>query len=353
MPKSGPGISIQGDSVILPLVRVRAVRALRSGLLELTYKLSECPGCGGFLALVDCRLSQERVEREVEQARRVLRPDLLNRLQVLFLSAEQDIGEGLRSAGLGEQEVERVEEALSRISPARANRRIPRAAQDLVFEYLLNAYLLGKGPLTTESVMRATGYSYPPVAKALELLDPFVRRHSDRRLELACFPCKEWRRYLGVYERGRFADKFEAPAGLARSPDQLLSRLLKLQQPGVAISGVHAARHYFPDLDLVGAPRLDLCLHMPRGYSESRLPTRLDPALESVGFDSGNPALVIWPVYRAVSMFDADGGDQGLEWADPVSCLLALHDARLEAQAQELVDAFESGLARGATADPG
>jgi len=350
MPKSEPGISMQGDSAILPLVRVRAVRTVRSGLLELTYKLSECPGCRGLLALVDCRLSRQRVEHEVEQARRVLRPDVMSRLQVLFLSAEQDIGESLRSAGLGEQEAGRVEEALSRIRPART-RRIPRAAQDLVFEYLLNAYLLGKGPLTTESVMRATGYSYPPVAKALEVLEPFVRRHSDRRLELACFPYKEWRRYLGVYERGRFADKFESPAGMARSPDQLLSKLSKLQQPGVAISGVHAARHYFPDLDLVGAPRLDLCLHMPRGYSESRLPARLDPALESADFDSAHPALVIWPVYRSVSMFDADGGDQGLEWADPVSCLLALHDARLETQAQELVDAFESGRARSATAD--
>lgn len=351
MPKSGPSISIQGDSVILPLMRVRAVRTLRSGLLELSYTLSECTGCRGFLALVDCRLSRERVKSDVDQARRVLRPDLLNRLQVLFLPAGHDLTESLRGAGLSEQEVGRVDEALSRISPARTTRRIPRAAQDLVFEYLLNAYLLGKGPLTTESIMRATGYSYPPVAKALELLEPFVKRHSDRRLELECFPYKEWRRYLGVYERGRFADKFEAPTGLARSPDQLLSRLLKLQQPGVAISGVHAARHYFPDLDLVGAPRLDLCLHMPRGYIESRLPTQLDPALESVGFDSGNPALVIWPVYRAISMFDADREDQGLAWADPVSCLLALHDARLEAQAQELVNAFESGRAKDATAD--
>ena len=55
---------------------------------------------------------------------------------------------------------------------------------------------------------------------------------------------------------------------------------------------------------------------------------------------------------QIVGMFDADGEDRGLEWADPVSCLLALHDARLEAQVQELVDAFESGRARGATADP-
>ena len=352
MPKSGPGISIQDDSAILPLVRVRAVRALRSGLLELTYKLSECPGCRGFLALVDCRLSRERVEREVEQAKSVLRPDLRTRLQVLLLSAEQDIVEAVRSAGLGQQEAARVKEALSRISPARTSRRNPRAAQDLVFEYLLNAYLLGRGPLTTESIMRATGYSYPPVAKALDLLEPFVKRHSDRRLELAGFPYKEWRRYLGVYERGRFADKFEAPAGMARSPDQLLSRLSKLEQPGVAISGVHAARHYLPDLDLVGAPRLDLCVHVLRGYSDSKLPERLDPALESADFDSASPALVIWPVYRSESMFDADPGDQGLEWADHVSCLLALHDARLEPQVQELVDAFESGRAKGATADP-
>lgn len=351
MPKSGPDISMQGNCAILPLFRVRAVRTFRSGLLELAYRLSECRDCRGFLTLVDCRLSRERVEREVELARDVLQPEVLNRLQILFLSSEQDVEEGLRAADLTDQEARRVDEALSRISPAQSKRRIPRAAQDLVFEYLLNAYLLGKGPLTTESIMQATGYSYPPVANALELLGPSVRRHSDRRLELKCFPYKEWRRYLGVYERGRFADKFEAPPGLARSPDQLLSRLSKLQQPGVAISGVHAARHYFPDLDLVGSPRVDLCLHMPRGYSEYTLPAQLDPALAPAGYETANPALAIWPVYRAVSMFDADSGDRGLAWADPVSCLLALHDARLEAQAQELVHAFEAGRARGTATD--
>jgi len=36
-----------------------------------------------------------------------------------------------------------------------------------------------------------------------------------------------------------------------------------------------------------------------------------------------------------------------LAWADPVSCLLALHDARLEAQAQELVRSFEKAGQRG------
>lgn len=347
MRKPESGISIQGDLVILPLERVRAVRTLRSGLLELSYALSKRKNGRGFLVLVDCQISRERVDGEVAQARGVLRPDLHDRIEVLYLPADGDIKECLHNAGLSAQETRRVDEALQRRKTPRTQRRIPRAAQDLVFEYLLNAYLLGKGPMTTESIMQATGYSYPPVAKALAALAPAVRRHSDRRLELKSFPYKEWRRYLGVYERGKFADKFSAPADLARSPDQLLGRLSKMHPAGVAVSGVHAARHYFPDLDLVGAPRLDLCLHLPQGPAESALPMQLDPALESVGFDSANPALVIWPVYRQLSYFHTDETNHGLAWADPVSCLLALHDARLEAQAQELVRSFEKAGQRG------
>lgn len=340
MPKAGQALFVWREIAVLPLLRVRAVRDLRAGLLELAYWLSIESGHRGVLLLVDCGLSRDRVDAEVAQARQVLRPNVLDRLSVISLDGNDSLQDRLEEAGLDREAARGIGELLKRDLPTAARGRIPRAALDLVFEHLINAYLLGMGPMTTESIMEMTGFSYPPVAKALDQLGAHIKRHSDRRVELTHFPRKEWQRQLGVYERGKFAQKFTAPPGMARSPDRLLRRLSKRDRSAVAVSGVHAARHYFSDLDLVGAPRLDLCLHMARSSDASELAERLDPALEPTGFDTANPALVIWPVYQAKPLFQGDANDTP-RWADPVSCLLALHDARLEAQAQELVAAFE------------
>jgi hypothetical protein len=46
-----------------------------------------------------------------------------------------------------------------------------------------------------------------------------------------------------------------------RSPEVLLQRLSELNRSDIAVGGVLGARHYFPGLDLVGTPRLDLVVH--------------------------------------------------------------------------------------------
>jgi hypothetical protein len=76
-----------------------------------------------------------------------------------------------------------------------------------------------------------------------------------------------------------------------------------------------------------------------------KLACQIDPALEPAPFNTANPAVVIWPVHRAEPLFQRNT-ESDIRWADPVTCLLALHDARLEQQAQELIEAFEQGRER-------
>jgi len=67
---------------------------------------------------------------------------------------------------------------------------------------------------------------------------------------------------------------------------------------------------------------------------------RLDPALEKATRRDESPTLVIHTIRRAESLFQPVEND--LPWADPVECLLDLHEARLESQALEFLQSFSA-----------
>ena len=330
---------------MLPIRRPHAVRDLRAALMELAGWLADHPEQRGLLLLLDNRLSAQRLEQEIFSAGKVLQPAVYESLRILELPEYASLHTALRHAGLNAEEAAGVNKALQGLLKRKPAARSPRSAQDLVFEHLVNAYLLSMGPMTTESITVATGYSYPTVADALGKLDSSIKRYSDRRVELKHFPRQEWNSFISVYERGQFCQKFIVATELARTTESLLKRFRKLAQPGTAIGGVHAAHHYDSAFDLVGSARLDICISGTRTDQMLELARQIDPALEPAPFNCANPALVIWPVHRAEPLFQHDP-QSDTRWSDPVTCLLALHDARLEAQAVELIKAFEHGRAR-------
>ena len=128
----------------------------------------------------------------------------------------------------------------------------------------------------------------------------------------------------------RFADR----SGQPRSASSLAERLRELRPRGAAVGGVLGARHHHPGLDLAGLPRLDVSVHCPGRSADVSFVRRLDPALE-VTSDPTEPArLVVHFVRHEESLFEIPA--HGLPWADPVECLMDLHEARLEPQAAEL-----------------
>lgn len=327
---------------ILPILKSHAVRDLRAAMMELAGWLADHPEQHGLLLLVDNRLSTQRLEQEMLSASKVLQPAVFKRLQALELPNQFPLQGSLERAGLGPDEAYGLDKVLRKSFRRKHTSRSPRAAYDLVFEHLVNSYLLHLGPMTTESIMSATGFSYPPVADALSKLSPSIRRHSNRRVELKHFPRQEWNRFVSVFERGQFCQKYTVAPELARSSKKLLIRYEKVATTETAISGVHAAKRYYPKFDLVGSSRLDICISGSQIDNFSALARQIDPALEPAPFNSTNALLVIWPVHRAEPLFQTSPKSDTL-WADPVNCLLALHDARLEPQAEELIQAFEQG----------
>ncbi len=320
-----------GDTIVDVKSNLHSFRNLRAALLQLTYYISVEPVERGVLVLVHPRISDEALHKEWSLLSRTLQPEVLRRL---FLVVRRESGltpiAGDLPKDLDRQLLARVDQE-ARIQPYRA----PQTS-DAILLVLLNEWLLRKGPMTTRWLMQAIGCSYPTVANALRRLGAVIKRFPDRRFQLWGFPTEEWQRVVANRERSHPTLHYLDRSGQRRGAEALLHRAVALDRSDIALGGVLAARHYHPEIDLRGTPRLDLTLHSPNGRVDLSFVERLDPALERTQANDEHADLAIHVLRRRENFYVFEDG--GLPFADRVSTLLDLYDARLTAQARELQD---------------
>jgi hypothetical protein len=316
---------------------VRGLRSVREALLRLAYQVSESPRGSGLLVLVEPGITFERLGDEWAGAISVLRKDLLDRLNICIVDGDrflgfpdEDLEPGVRSY---------VEDLLRGSRSVETTRTSRGDAPFVVLKVLLYQWLTSGSAVTTNWLVEVSGFSYPTVASALRRLGSLVERGSDRRVRLRWFPREEFARLVAVSDRVRNTIRFAGRSAQPRSPEAHLRRLEKLRPPNLAIGGVLGAAHYHPELDLVGVPRLDVSLYDSKRQFDLGFVEKLDPALERVDDPLAPAMVVVHQVRQAEAMFAKREG--GLMWADPVDCLLDLHEAHLDAQATQLLKALE------------
>lgn len=326
--------TVIGNTVIAVKTGVDAVSNLRTALIQLAYDLTEGnPQRRGLLVLVDPKITEERLAAEWQNARRALRTEVMDRLGLVVFKGDQ-------FRGIPNDPDPEIRSQLEKILRDQAGCRRVRihsgAAFYEIFKIIIHQWLMEKGPMTALWLAKTAGCTYPTVRDALQRLGSTVKRHSDRRIELAYFPREEWAGLVAASNQARSTMRFADRSGQPRSPESRLRRLEKIEQPNLAVGGVFGAKHYYPNLNLVGSPRLDLTIHGNR--ADLSFVERLDPALRRVQ-DPNEPAnLAIHFVRRHDSLFEPR--PEGLLWADPVECLLDLHEMRLESQAREFLNSF-------------
>ena len=99
------------------------------------------------------------------------------------------------------------------------------------------------------------------------------------------------------------------------------------------MGGVIGAKYYYPDLNMVSTPRLDLCVHAPKDHFDLEFMKHLDPALKRSAATNGHSRVALHFIRRKESFFTRD--ESGNFWADPVECLTDLYEAALDPQALE------------------
>jgi hypothetical protein len=335
--------AVEGDTLYQVLMESRDARRLRAALMEMGRAATSAKVRRVVLVLEEPAITESRLREEWQGAGMVIRPELFKRLALAIRQSGKWSGIPVSPHT---KEIPVLEEILRHeISrrPAPAGRN--SEAHYEILRILIHQWMLGRGPLAINSLMKISGASHPTVSRSLERLKHYLKRHSDRSVELRIFPRDEWARLLAVSDDVRGTIRFADRSGQPRSAESLLRRLRQYPPPGLAVGGVLAAKHYQPAFDLVGNPRLDLCIHSGRKAMDLSWIKRLDPGLERTTRRDESPTLVIHFIRRAESLFQP--GDGVLPWADPVECLLDLHEAGLESQALEFLNSFPAtqGLA--------
>jgi len=335
--------AVLDDTVYEVLVETKDARRLRATLMDLARVVSTSETIRrAVLVLEEPGITDARLREEWQGAASVIRPEIFSQLSAVIRQSGKWSGIPDPPAA---SEVPLLEEILQHElsrRPAGASRS--SGAHDEILRVLIHHWLLGRGPLSIGSLMEISGASHPTVSRSLERLGHCLTRHSDRSVELRIFPRDEWARLVAVSDDVRATVRFVDRSGQARSPGSLLRRLSSLGRQDIAVGGVWGAKHYHPSLDLIGNPRLDLSLHTARKAADLSFVERLDPALEKATRRDESPTLVIHTIRRAESLFQPV--ENGLPWADPVECLLDLHEARLESQALEFLKSFPATKGR-------
>lgn len=304
--------------------------------MELAFHLIESPSDEQrSLLLIEPKITKETLTREWKSVCKTLQPQILERMHLIILNNGEFFSFPINlDSGF-------YYELKQKINLETAFADVPRQAYRgstyfLIMKILIHQWLRNKGPMTVTWLMKETGYSYPTVANILRNLGSQITRLSYRSFELNRFPEEAFKRMLMNANECRATVRFADYSGQPFSPESYIRRLEKLNPPNIAIGGVFGAKHYYPDLNLVGSPRLDLSKHIEFGERENLdFVEKLDPALVKVN-DPFKPAnLAVHFIQHSNSFFEAREG--GLSWADPIECLFDLHELHLEAQAKEFL----------------
>lgn len=333
--------AIRGDNRAFAEVKfsVDAVRTVRTAVVKLAYALEEHPKAVAFLVLVDPSITEARLREEWDKSRSVLRPDILDRISFCVFSSDG------RLRGVPDDPPQDTADWLREVAHREAKRRPARSERTdyefVVLKLLILQWLTKRNPVTTSWLSETAGCSYPTVARVLKRLGSMVERESDRRVLLRHFPRRDFEWLVANSGRARLTTRFVDTSGQPRDPLTHLSRLEKLKPSGVAIGGVVGAKHYEASLDILGIPRVDLCVHCHETRFDTDFVKQLDPALKPQEDPLGPVNLALHAVRHKEPLFLVRPGR--LPIADPLECLLDLHEAHLEAQASQFLSELESG----------
>ncbi|HPE51100.1 MAG TPA: hypothetical protein PLS83_06350 [Methanothrix soehngenii] len=350
------------DDVIIVEVkhRLRAIRALRAVILELASRLTDHPNKHAYVLLIDSGVSPKSLRREWDSYRDVFRDEISNRLG---LACYRDKKLDLVLGSLREMDLNRLQEVAAKDNRHRHLDRLPEPDYSgeilrlMILLWLLTdenaSDIVASNPLpyaqdeppvrdrqgfSIKGLEECIGTSYRTVIRALDTLGPALKQYSDRSVALTAFPRMAWEKFVVLADTSRSTKYYADRSGQPRSPLSLMQRVLALNRQDLAIGGIAGAMRIFPDLDLIGLPRLDLHIHAPGSSTDLSFIRKLDPALKETDAHDEKPSLAIHFLRRKKSYFRIDA-DKRL-WADPVECLIDLLTMRMDYQALQFRNAI-------------
>lgn len=318
---------------------VREISRLRGHIMD-HARLIEEEGPHHTLILRDPQLTPNAIEETWQLCQRVFRKSVVEQMRLIIVRTD-DSGNVIWK-GYPTEPTADEKELIAIDVPGTTRRHHPvgQSIHEVLRILLIRCLGTADVPAISMTQLGAdAGYSYKPVRSAVDELSKHIHRYSNGSVILKSFPEEAWTRLLLEADKVRETQRYYAEGDLPRTPASMLSRFRKIpgkQVEHVGIGGVAGAQSH-RDIDLIGMPRLDFTVHCPNGAADLGFLQKLDPALESVTDPDGPASVVVHLLRRPANYFHG-------ELADPVECLLDLHEMRLENQAQEFLKSYKFGI---------
>jgi hypothetical protein len=330
--------SIDGRRVIELKYALQGGRDLNAALMHLASMLAD----NGRLERATLvarfpKMSARRIREEWQRGSRLLRSDLATRLRLVGFAADDEVCSPDHDLELSKLAALARDALRDQRSMPAVNRPAGPWSPRLfdVWMVLLDAWLRCEPPLSIKEILARSGTSSATVKAALDRLrlrDELERR-SNRSAGLARFPRRSVDEILTLTESLRHTTRFIDASGRPPDPYRLMRRLEEKAPPSVGLGGVQAARHYAPEFDLEGLPRLDITVH---GHAPLEWLEVIDPGLRLARPDELSPILVVHRALRPDPGFER-ASSYGPSITSRAETLLDLYDLRLNAQAEDFV----------------
>ena len=301
------------SNVLVMTKRTNTMRDVRSALLGLAYALSEdderrghdnarLPAVAVFV-LVDSRVQGASLESELRRFRTVVTQDLGRRIFAVVAGERGKLDVRKLPPRAPAHLVGYISDLIKkRDDPAlRASRVTRQTVKALMLEsYLAGAVNVEQLPASVADLQRATGASYPTVARALKELAA-KRAMAEGGVQLLRPDPDLWWTIAEGLAAERRVRRFIDPTKQAVRPEQLLAMLVRLREKhqakqtgrdlaaGIAVGGVLGAKMLYPGLDITAALRLDLCVY----DGDESFVRELDPGLQPTEDLKARPVLVL------------------------------------------------------------
>lgn len=333
------GIGWQGDGQwgewgVSIKTSLHTTRDLRAALITMAYAARFKASSKWACVLANTRMTSGRLQDELQMFRATVTSDVADRVWIGKTQKDGEL-EGQDCPIPADWVRSLIQQVAERATPI-----VRGASQYEVLSLLTLHWLQNVPPQSADAICRAAGVSYPTLAAVLKELDVdhAIERDSSRKVHLNRLPQDAWKRWALAKTRVRKTVRFVDLAAQARSPEEMVQRLNRMKLQNVAVAGVLGAKHYYPQLDITSSTRLDLTVH---GHNVNLdFVDQLDAGLQRSTNSSAAPQLVVHYLLRPQAYFEV--GSEGTVWADPVECLADLFEARLHAQADEMLFAMKA-----------
>lgn len=254
-----------GSRIVSAVRRTHSIRDIRDALAVLAQHVHRnTDAAAGVCVVVESRITRARLEDELERFHEVLQPRIQ---QALFIGT---VDAGGQVAGRLPDWAPDLPELIRKAVQTDATPAGAKVSRQYVKVRLAERWCAGLPRENIAEMRRQSGASYQTVAAALTELASLgaVYDGADGLPALHGFTAAMLIKLAEEHLRARKTVAYVDPTGLSRSPlamaKRLLDRLGLSSDPSIKgaamIGGVIGATHYYPELDISAAPRLDICM---------------------------------------------------------------------------------------------